>query len=77
MTPETMILDKWDRMALRLPVAFDWYRYKGEVYFVGINREATIKAGKPMMDLHHCATKALNNIVLKTVQWDKKKFQPK
>jgi hypothetical protein len=67
--------DNIDKMFLKLPVVWDWYKFKGEVFFVGINREATIKAKKPMMDLHYCATKALNGIVLKTVQWDKKKFE--
>jgi hypothetical protein len=76
MNLEEIIWNRFEKMLLRLPVAFDWYKYKGEVYFVGINMEATIKAGKPMMDLHYCATKALNNIVLKTVQWDKNKFEP-
>lgn len=70
------IPDRIDTMLLRLPVVFDWYNYKGETFFVSANREATIKAGKPMMDLHYCATRALNGLVLKTVQFDKKKFSP-
>lgn len=69
--------DNISKMFLRLPVVWDWYTYKGEVYFVGINRDATIKARKPMMDLHYCATKALNGIVEKTVQFDKNKFSPR
>lgn len=63
-----------DNVLNRLPVVFDWCKYKGEIYFVSVNLEETIKAGKPMMDLHYCATKALNQIVLKTVQFDKNKF---
>jgi hypothetical protein len=63
-------------MLLRLPIAFDWVKYKGETVFAGVNWEATKKAKKPMMDIFYCATAALNNRVLYTVQWDKNKFQP-
>jgi hypothetical protein len=73
---DKVLQDKVSQMLLRLPVVFDWYNYKGETYFVSVNREATEKAGKPMMDLHYCATKALNGIVEKTVRFDKKKFSP-
>lgn len=73
---ENFVQDRIDRMFLKLPVVFDWYQYKGEIYFVSINREATEKARKPMVNLHYCATKALNNIVMKVVQFDKRKFSP-
>lgn len=66
--------DRIDKMFLKLPVVYDWYDYKGETFFVMINREATEKAGKPMMDLCYCATRAMNGLVLKTVQFDKKNF---
>lgn len=60
----------------KLPVAFDWVEYKGETYFMGINFDATERVGRPMVDLFHCATQACNGNVLKTVQWDKRKFKP-
>lgn len=60
---------------MRLPVVSDWVEFKGEIYYSIINYEATDRAKKPMIDLHYCATKALNNIVQKTVQWDKSKFK--
>lgn len=66
--------NKTDKMLLKLPVVYDWYDYKGETFFVAINYQETERVGRPMMDLHYCATRALNNIVLKTVQFDKKKF---
>lgn len=69
-----MSTDRFDNMLLKLPVVFDWWNYNGERVFVGVNYEATKKAGKPMMDIHYCATKALNGIVQKTVQYDKNKF---
>lgn len=67
--------NRFDKMLYKLPIVFDWVYYKDEKYFMSVNYERTIKAGKPMIDLHYCATKALNNMVLKTVQWDKKKFK--
>lgn len=61
---------------MKLPVVSDWIEYKGEIYYMIINYEETERVGRPMVDLSYCATKALNNIVLKTVQWDKSKFKP-
>jgi hypothetical protein len=61
---------------LKLPIVSDWCEYKGEIYYAVINYQETERVGRPMMDLHYCATKALNNIVEKTVQWDKRKFKP-
>lgn len=61
---------------LRLPIVFDWVEYKGKTVFMGVNFEATEKAGKPMVDIFYCATQALNHNVLFTTQWDKNKFKP-
>lgn len=74
--PALDMSDRFVRMAIRLPVVFDWVEYKGEVVFTGINYDATRKAGKPMMNIYYCATEACNDNVLKTVQWDKNKFKP-
>lgn len=63
-------------MLCRLPVVFDWAEFKGETVFVGINYEESKRVGRPMMDIFHCATAALNHSVIKTVQWDKNKFNP-
>ena len=65
-----------EKILMRLPIAFDWVDYKGETVFMGVNFEATVKARKPMVDIFYCATQALNNNVLETVQWDKNKFKP-
>lgn len=56
-------------------IVFDWVEYKGLIYYAHFNYDRSIKAGRPMIDLSYCATKALHNIVIKTVQWDKKKFK--
>lgn len=64
------------RMLMRLPVCIDWVNYKGEDVVIQWNVEATEKAKKPMVDVSYCMTKALNQVILETVQWDKKKFKP-
>ena len=60
---------------LSCPVIFDWVEYKGKTMFGGINYERSIKAKRPMLDLYYCATRALNNCVIKTVQYDRNKFK--
>jgi hypothetical protein len=64
-----------EKSLMKLPIAFDWAEYKGETVFICVNYDATLKAKKPMVDIFYCATRALNHMVLKTVQWDKKKFK--
>lgn len=79
MTEEELIAqipEKIRKMTDKLPLVFDWVEYKGETYFTGFNYEASEKAGKPMMDMFYCATRALNDVVLFTTQWDKNKFKP-
>lgn len=61
---------------MKLPIVFDWVDFKGETVFMGVNYEATGKAGKPMVDIFYCATEACNYNVERTVQWDKSKFKP-
>lgn len=73
---EAPIPEKMQRMIYKLPVTFDWVKYKGETVFAGLNYEQSEKAGRPMMDIFYCATRALNHCVLFTCQWDKKKFSP-
>lgn len=64
------------RMTERLPIVLDWCEYKGEVVVAQFNYDRTIRARKPMFDLSYCMTKALNQVILQTVQWDKNKFKP-
>jgi len=66
-------IPKW---IFNCPVVYDWCRFKGETYFGILNLEASLKARKPMIDLSYCATRAMNGIILLTVQYDKKKFSP-
>lgn len=64
------------RMVSKLPLVFDWVEFKGDTVFAGFNVERSMTAKKPMMDIFYCATRALNNVVLFTTQWDKSKFKP-
>ncbi len=70
------IMKDTDKMLMKLPIVFDWVNFKGETVFAQINYQATQKSGKPMMDISYCATRALNQTILFTTQWDKKKFTP-
>lgn len=68
-------MDRFEKMCMKLPVAFGWIEYLGETIFATFNYGATVKAKRPMLDIHYCATEAMNNRVLKTVQYDKNKFK--
>lgn len=65
---------KIEPMFERLPFVMDWCNFKGDVCVAQINYEASIKARKPMMDISYCMTRALNQVILRTVQYDKGKF---
>lgn len=73
---ESELQPKISRMVNKLPVVFDWVELKGETVFAGFNYDASLKAGKPMFDIYYCATRALNDVVLFTTQFDKNKFKP-
>jgi len=61
---------------MKLPFVIDWVEYKGETVVAQINYQATEKARKPMMDISYCMTRALNQEIMFTCQWDKNKFKP-
>lgn len=65
-----------ERMLMRLPICCDWVKYKGETVVAQINYERTLMAKKPMVDISYCMTQAINQNIMYTVQWDKKKFTP-
>ena len=68
--------DPINKMLLRLPFAVDWVEYNGETVVAQINYEATKKAKRPMVDISYCMTRALNQNIMFTCQWDKNKFKP-
>lgn len=59
----------------KLPFVFDWVIYKGEDVVAQINIDKTEIAKKPMFDISYCMTKAMNQVIIKTVQFDKNKFK--
>jgi hypothetical protein len=65
-----------DKMIENLPFILDWVQFKGEDVVAQINVEASLKAKKPMFDISYCMTKALNQVIDYTVQYDKNKFKP-
>lgn len=73
---EAELPPKIKRMTEKLPFIFDWVEFNGETMFAGFNYDASLKAGKPMFDIYYCATRALNDVVLFTTQFDKNKFKP-
>lgn len=75
-TIPVVVVGATDKMLMRLPVCMDWVKYKGEDVVIQWNFEATEKSKKPMVDVSYCMTKAINQVILKTVQWDKSKFEP-
>lgn len=64
-----------EKIIEELPFVFDWVKYKGKDVVAQINIEASKKAGKPMFDISFCMTRAMNQVILKTVQFDKSKFE--
>lgn len=64
------------KMGMKLPFAVDWVEYKGETVVAQFNYEASQKAKRPMVDISYCMTRALNQTILFTCQWDKNKFKP-
>lgn len=63
---------------MQLPFICDWVKYKGEVYFAGVNWERSLSANRVMIDLSFCATAYLAGddgpIVEKTVTYHPLKF---
>lgn len=51
-----------------------WVCYKGEDFFACVNLEKSLAAHRPIVDLHFCVTKALNNCVLSSVNFKKELF---
>lgn len=54
---------------------FEWVQYKGAVYFAALNYNKSLLKKHPIIDLHYCATAALNgNLIEKTVRYNPKHF---
>lgn len=57
-----------------MPFLFEWVKYKGKVYFAEVDIIKSQEEGLIKVNLCYCATKALNNIVEKTVLYRAKDF---
>lgn len=69
------IPENMKRMISSLPIILDWCEFKGEVVVAQLNYQRSERAKRPMMDISYCMTKALNQVILQTVQFDKSKFK--
>jgi hypothetical protein len=67
--------NRFEKMLLKLPICMGWVTFKEKTVAMQINYEATVKAGKPMVDISYCMTTLLNGLIDQTVQWDKSKFK--
>lgn len=72
MNLEKVIIPKWLEDC---SLVSGWCRYNGRVFFADLNFEESEKLQKPVFDLAHCATKAMNNIYLLRREWHPKKFR--
>ena len=60
---------------LLIPIYPSWVEFKGETFVAQLNFERTAKSRVPMFDLSYCMTKALNQVIIKTVRYDKYRFK--
>jgi hypothetical protein len=58
----------------RIPI-MEWVKYKGEVCVADLDYEKSIKAHRPLINIHYCMTKAHNGTVIKTVNFKPEHFQ--
>lgn len=65
-----------DKKIDECPFIWEWCNFKGESYFAILNYESSLRQNRVMLDLCYCVTKALNNIVLKTVPYSPGNFDP-
>lgn len=60
---------------MAVPFWMNWVTYKGEVCVCSVNYDKSLRAHRPIMDIHYCMTKALNNVVMKSVNWNLEHFK--
>lgn len=59
-----------------VPYWMNWVYYKGDKCVASVNYEKSLRAHRPIMDIHYCMTRAMNNIVERTVNWNPEHFKP-
>lgn len=53
----------------------NWVEYKGETYFVMVDVNKSLACHRPIVNLSYCATKAMNGLVLKSVNYKPEDFK--
>lgn len=51
-----------------------WANYKGDDCVACVNYEKSISCGRPIIDISYCMTKAMNNNVMFSVNFDPEHF---
>lgn len=74
MTAEEMEIPK---ILKPLPVWMfgEWVEYKGETYFAMVDVQKSLACHRPIVDLSYCATRAMNNVVLRSVNYKAEHFK--
>ncbi len=57
------------------PFVFDWVEYKGDTMFAEVDYIKSEKCNRPIINLFYCATRALNNMVIKSVNYNPDHFK--
>lgn len=58
----------------QIPI-MEWVKYKGEVCVADLNYEKSIKAKRPLINIHYCMTKAHNGVIIETVNFKPEDFK--
>lgn len=51
-----------------------WVKYKDEECVADVDYQKSLKAHRPIINIHYCMTKAMNNCILKTVNFNPQYF---
>jgi len=53
-----------------------WVQYKGKECVADVDYQKSIKAHRPIINIHYCMTKAMNGKIEKTVNFNPDFFKP-
>ncbi len=53
-----------------------WVKYRGETCVADLDYEKSIRAHRPIINIHYCMTKALNGVIEQTVNFKPEYFKP-
>jgi hypothetical protein len=58
----------------RIPI-MEWVRYKGQVCVADLDYDKSIRAHRPIINIHYCMTKAHNGVIERTVNFNPGDFK--